>query len=342
MLEAGVHFGHQTRFWNPKMGQYLYGHRNKIHIINLEKTLPLFNDAVNFAGKTASKKGNILFVGTKRSAQKIIKEEASRCGMPFINRRWLGGLLTNFKTVRQSINRLKELETMVSDGSMEKISKKEALLLKRELEKLQSNLSGIKDMPGIPSVMFVVDVGYEDIAVSEAVKLGIPVIGVVDSNNSPDGVDYVIPGNDDAIRSIQLYCKAIADAVLEARESVSHLGGSGDANDFVELDESGAPLAQDDNTKKKTPARKKVTKKKTVAKQEVAAETATTEAPSTEPVAAADEAVAATPEAVEEVAAATDDEAGQETVTAKKTTKKATTKKTTKKKTATKPEAESE
>lgn len=270
MLEAGVHFGHQTRFWNPKMGPYLYGQRNKIHIINLEKTLPLFTDALNFAGKVAAKKGTILFVGTKRAAQKIIKEEAGRCGMPYINRRWLGGLLTNFKTVRQSINRLKELEAMESDGSMEKISKKEVLLLSRELEKLQSNLSGIKDMPGIPDAIFIIDVGYQDIAVSEAVKLGIPVIGVVDSNNSPDGIDYVIPGNDDAIRSIQLYTKYIADAILDGRGSVAHLGGTGDANDFVELDESGAPI-QDEGSGK---ARKKGPRKKVAASKKDAADSA--------------------------------------------------------------------
>jgi small subunit ribosomal protein S2 len=261
MLEAGVHFGHQTRFWNPKMGPFLFGQRNKIHIINLEKTLPLFNDAVNFAGKIASKKGNILFVGTKRAAQKIIQEEAQRCEMPYINRRWLGGLLTNFKTVRQSINRLKELEMMADDGSMEKISKKEGLLLKRELDKLHSNLSGIKDMPGIPKALFVIDVGYEDIAVSEAVKLGIPVIGVVDSNNSPRGIDYVIPGNDDAIRSIKLYCQSIANAVIEGRETFAHLGGEGDANDFIELDEQGTPVQSDEPPRKKLPVRKKASKK---------------------------------------------------------------------------------
>ena len=261
MLEAGVHFGHQTRFWNPKMGPYLYGQRNRIHIINLEKTLPLINDAVNFAGKVASKKGKILFVGTKRAAQKIIMEEASRCGMPYINRRWLGGLLTNFKTVKQSINRLKELEAMESDGRLEKISKKEGLLLKREKDKLHSNLAGIKDMPGIPDVMFVIDVGYEDIAVSEAVKLGIPVIGVVDSNNDPKGIDYIIPGNDDAIRSISLYCKSIADAIIEGNETVGHLSDTGDANDFVELDEEGAPVASEKIKKPKSQIKKKVVKK---------------------------------------------------------------------------------
>jgi len=265
MLEAGVHFGHQTRFWNPKMGPYLFGHRNKIHIINLEKTLPLFTDAVNFASKTASKKGNILFVGTKKAAQKIISEEAARCGMPYVNHRWLGGLLTNFKTVKQSINRLKHLEAMESDGSMDRISKKEGLLLRRELAKLKGNLDGIKNMPGIPHAMFVIDVGYENIAVSEAVKLGIPVIGIVDSNNSPQGIDYVVPGNDDAIRSIQLYTKCIADAIIDGRGAVSHLGGSGDADDFVELDEAGAPIVDEEGKRTRVQAKKRVARKKPIA-----------------------------------------------------------------------------
>ncbi len=262
MLEAGVHFGHQTRFWNPKMGQYLYGQRNKIHIINLEKTLPLFNDALNFASKVASKKGNILFVGTKRAAQKIIQEEAVRCNMPYVNRRWLGGLLTNFKTVKQSINRLKELDAMETDGSMEKISKKEVLLLRRELDKLKNNLSGIRDMPGIPDAIFIIDVGYEDIAVSEAAKLGIPIIGIVDSNNNPKGIDYVVPGNDDAIRAIRLYAKYIADAAIDGRGAVSHLGGSGGADDFVELDEAGAPVVDADSRKVRIQAKKKAPRRK--------------------------------------------------------------------------------
>ena len=261
MLEAGVHFGHQTRFWNPKMGPYLFGQRNKIHIINLEKTLPMFNDAINFIGKMAAKKGTILFVGTKRAAQKIIQEEATRCGMPYINRRWLGGLLTNYKTVKQSINRLKELEAMETDGGLERLSKKEILHQRRELAKLQSNLSGIKDMKGLPDVLFIIDVGYEDIAVSEAVKLGIPVVGVVDSNNNTDGVDYLIPGNDDAIRAIRLYAKSVADAIMEGKNSVAHLGGEGAGDDFVELDESGSPVTEDKPKKviKKKTAKKKVT-----------------------------------------------------------------------------------
>ena len=263
MLEAGVHFGHQTRFWNPKMGPYLFGQRNKIHIINLEQTLPLFNEAMNFIGKMAAKKGTIMFVGTKRSAQKIIQEEALRCGMPYVNRRWLGGLLTNYKTVKQSINRLKELESMETDGGLDRLSKKEVLTHRRELAKLQSNLSGIKDMKGLPDMLLIIDVGYEDIAVSEAVKLGIPVVGVVDSNNSPDGVDYVIPGNDDAIRAIRLYAKSAADAILEGKNSVAHIGGEGAAEDeFVELDESGAPVMEE---KARKVARKKTAKKKVTA-----------------------------------------------------------------------------
>jgi small subunit ribosomal protein S2 len=269
MLEAGVHFGHQTRYWNPGMAPYLFGQRNKIHIINLEKTLPLYEEAINYVSKMASKKGTILFVGTKRSAQSIIAEEAKRCGMPYINRRWLGGLLTNFKTVRGSINRLKEIEAMQTDGGFERVNKKEQLMLKRELEKLEANLSGIKDMKGIPDAIFIIDVGYENIAVSEAVKLGIPVVGVVDSNNSLKGVDYVIPGNDDAIRSISLYAKGVADAILDSRQSVAHLGGSENSDELIEIDESGAPVEGDDaSTKAKVT--KKATKKKIVKKADSA------------------------------------------------------------------------
>ncbi len=269
MLEAGVHFGHQTRYWNPSMAPYLFGQRNKIHIINLETTLPLYEEAINFVSKMASKKGTILFVGTKRSAQSIIAEEAKRCGMPYINRRWLGGLLTNFKTVRGSINRLKEIEAMQTDGGFERVNKKEQLMLKRELEKLEANLSGIKDMKGIPDAIFIIDVGYENIAVSEAVKLGIPVVGVVDSNNSLKGVDYVIPGNDDAIRSITLYAKGVADAILDSRQSVAHLGGSGNSDDLIEIDESGAPV-EGDEASTKAKVTKKATKKKVVKKADSA------------------------------------------------------------------------
>ena len=219
MLEAGVHFGHQTRYWNPKMAPYIFGDRNKIHIIDLGKTLPLYNDAQNFISRMAASGGNILFVGTKRAAQETISGEAKRCGMPYVDKRWLGGMLTNFKTVKESIARLKLLETMMEDGTLAKISKKEGLSLQRELAKLERSLGGIKDMPGTPDVLFVVDVGYEKIAVREAVKLGIPVVAVVDTNHSPEGVDYIIPGNDDATRAIQLYVSNVADTILEGRQT---------------------------------------------------------------------------------------------------------------------------
>ena len=271
MLEAGVHFGHQTRYWNPKMAAYLYGHRNKIHIIDLEKTKVMFREALNFAGKLSANKGTILFVGTKRAAQQIIREEAQRCEMPYINLRWLGGLLTNYKTVKKSINRLRELEEMKTDGSMERMNKKEVLHYQRELEKLERNLAGIKDMEGWPDALFVIDVGYEDIAVSEAVKLKIPVIGVVDSNNSPAGVDYVIPGNDDAIRSIRLYTKAIADAIITGRDSVAHLGEAGDKDEFVELDAEGAPVVE--TRQEKVEVKEKVQVKKKTARKTAPAAT---------------------------------------------------------------------
>ncbi|MBI5007184.1 MAG: 30S ribosomal protein S2 [Nitrosomonadales bacterium] len=218
MLEAGVHFGHQTRFWNPKMAPYIFGHRNKIHIVNLEKTVVMFNDALKEVRKISAKKGSILFVATKRQAREIIREEAIRAGSPFVDHRWLGGMLTNFKTVQTSIKRLKELEAMIADGSIEKVSKKEGLVLRRELEKLERSLGGIKDMQGLPSAIFVIDVGYQKGTVTEAQKLGIPVIGVVDTNHSPLGVDYVIPGNDDSSQAIRLYARGVADAILEGRE----------------------------------------------------------------------------------------------------------------------------
>ena len=219
MLEAGVHFGHQTRFWNPQMSDYIFGSRNKIHIINLEKTLPLYIEAVNALGKIAANRGSILFVGTKRAARNIISEEAQRCGMPYVSHRWLGGMLTNYKTIRQSVSRLKELEEMSENGSFDRLNKKEQLMLTREMDKKEKVLGGIKDMKGLPNAVFVIDVGHEDIAIKEANTLGIPVFGIVDSNNSPDGVDYVIPGNDDAIKAIQLYAQGIADAVIEGRAS---------------------------------------------------------------------------------------------------------------------------
>ncbi len=226
MLEAGVHFGHQTRFWNPRMAEYIFGDRNKIHIINLEKTLPLFNEALNAISKIASKNGKILFVGTKRAARSAISEEARRCGMPFVNHRWLGGMLTNFNTVRQSIRRLKELESMSADGSFDRMIKKEALTLTREMDKLEKTLGGIKDMSGLPDAVFVIDTGNENIAVHEAKVLGIPVIGVVDTNNSPDEVDYVVPGNDDAIRSIKLYIEAVADSIIEGKAASLNIGAA--------------------------------------------------------------------------------------------------------------------
>jgi small subunit ribosomal protein S2 len=218
MLEAGVHFGHQTRFWNPKMAPYIFGHRNKIHIVNLEKTVVMFNDALKFVSKVAAKKGTILFVATKRQAREIIREEALRCGSPFVDHRWLGGMLTNFKTVQQSIKRLKELQGMIEDGSIEKVSKKEGLMFRRELEKLERSLGGFKDLQGLPDAIFVIDVGYQKGAVTEAQKLGIPVIGIVDTNHSPLGVDYVVPGNDDSSQAIRLYARGVADAILEGRE----------------------------------------------------------------------------------------------------------------------------
>jgi small subunit ribosomal protein S2 len=217
MLEAGVHFGHQTRFWNPKMAPYIFGHRNKIHIINLEKTVVMFNDALKHVSKLAAKKGTILFVATKRQAREIIREEAVRSGSPYVDYRWLGGMLTNFKTVQQSIKRLRELEAIVADGSIEKVSKKEGLMLTRELEKLERSLGGIKDLQGLPSAIFVIDVGYQKGTITEAQKLGIPVIGVVDTNHSPLGVDFIIPGNDDSSQAIRLYARGVADAILEGR-----------------------------------------------------------------------------------------------------------------------------
>ena len=226
MLEAGVHFGHQTRFWNPKMAPFIFGHRNKIHIVNLEKTVVMFNDALKEVRKISSKKGNVLFVATKRQAREIIREEAQRAGSPYVDYRWLGGMLTNFKTVQTSIKRLKELEAMIEDGSIEKVSKKEGLMLRRELEKLERSLGGIKDMQGLPSAIFVIDVGYQKGTVTEAQKLGIPVIGVVDTNHSPEGVDFVIPGNDDSSQAIRLYARGVADAILEGREQAT--------NDLVE------------------------------------------------------------------------------------------------------------
>jgi small subunit ribosomal protein S2 len=235
MLECGVHFGHQTRYWNPKMAPYIFGHRNKIHIINLEQTLALYLDALKFVRQLSANKGSILFVGTKRQAREIIQEEATRSGSPFVDHRWLGGMLTNYKTVKQSIKRLKDLETMAEDGSLDKMTKKEALNYARETEKLQRSLGGIKDMAGLPDALFVIDVGYHKGAIAEAKKLGIPVIAVVDTNHNPEGIDYVIPGNDDSSRAIRLYARGVADAILEGRSQVIQEIVSDE--EFVEVDE---------------------------------------------------------------------------------------------------------
>ncbi len=265
MLEAGVHFGHQTRFWNPKMAPYIFGERNKIHIINLEKTQPMYAEAATFIKGVIGDGGTVLFVGTKRSARESLQKEAERAGQPFVNQRWLGGMLTNFKTIRQSIKRLAEITELAASGALDKRGKKEATQLRREMDKLERSLGGIKNMESLPDALFVVDVGHENIAVHEARKLGIPVVAIVDTNCSPDGIDYIIPGNDDAMRAIQLYAAGIADAVLEGKESVPRVAVGED--EFVELDEAGnprkksarqrsqRPLAQ---VRKKAPARRKV------------------------------------------------------------------------------------
>ena len=335
MLEAGVHFGHQTRFWNPKMAPFIFGDRNKIHIINLEQTMPMCRDAVNYLGKIASKKGKVMFVGTKRAASDSIKEEAVRCGMPFVNHRWLGGMLTNFRTVRASIKRLKELEDMAANNNYEKISKKEILNLSREQEKLHKTLGGIKEMGGLPDVLFVVDVGYEKIAVLEATKLGIPVVGIVDTNNSPDNIDYIVPGNDDSMRAIKLYTRLVADAILEGKQSIT----TADSN---------AELIEVDSAKPAVKSSVKVTAKKSTAEpapavaadgdadaasEEIAGEEAVAE------VAAVDAAVVTTAAAEEAAPADTDEVASNddaETAEVEAAPKKAATKKAATKKAATK------
>ena len=237
MLEAGVHFGHQTRYWNPKMAPYIFGHRNKIHIINLEKTLALYQDALKYVRQLAANRGSILFVGTKRQAREILREEAMRCAMPFVDHRWLGGMLTNFKTVKQSIKRLKEMEQMAQDGTFDNMVKKEALGLQRELTKLQRSLGGIKELNGLPDALFIIDVGYQKGAVAEATKLGIPVVGVVDTNHTPEGISYVIPGNDDSSRAIRLYARGMADAVLEGRSQAVEEVATASRDEFVEVQE---------------------------------------------------------------------------------------------------------
>lgn len=262
MLEAGVHFGHQTRVWNPKMKNYIFGARNKIHIINLDKTLPAYLKAIDFLKNIASRKGKILFVGTKTQAQEIVKEGALRCGMPYVSERWLGGMLTNYKTIRQSIKRLKELEELRDGATAEKLTKKEALVLGRQIAKLESSLGGIRNMGGLPDALFIIDVGHEKIAVCEANKLKIPVVGIVDSNNSPEGIDYVIPGNDDSAKAIQLYVQYVADAIAEARSSFA---------DEVAVEEK---LTDEKKEGKRLvkPKKKVVTKKVTIATKETAHE----------------------------------------------------------------------
>jgi len=261
MLEAGVHFGHQTRYWNPKMAPYIFGARGKIHIINLEKTLPLLNDAMNFISKLAARRGTIMFVGTKRAASAAIAEAAAICSMPFVSHRWLGGMLTNYRTIKASVKRLRQLEEMGENNGFEHLVKKEVLQLTREMDKLEKSLGGIKNMKGLPDALFVIDVNHEDIAVKEARKLGIPVIAVVDTNCSPEGIDYMIPGNDDAIRSIRLYTQLAAEAVLEGRASAPHVE-IGD--EFVELDEAGKPVkpaAAGPQQEARSAPKKKVSKK---------------------------------------------------------------------------------
>ena len=239
MLEAGVHFGHQTRFWNPKMAPFIFGHRNKIHIVNLEKSLPMFQDAQKFVRQLSANKGNVLFVGTKRAARDIVREEAQRAGMPYVDQRWLGGMLTNFKTVKQSIKRLNDLEAALAEPG--RLSKKEALTMQREVDKLNRSLGGIREMNGLPDALFIIDVGYQKGAVVEAKKLGIPVIGVVDTNNSPEGVDYIVPGNDDSARAIRLYARGMADAALEGRAQVVSEIVAGE--EFVEVEEEEGGVA---------------------------------------------------------------------------------------------------
>ncbi len=315
MLEAGVHFGHQTRFWNPKMAPFIFGERNKIHIINLEETMPLCKDAINFLGGIAAKRGKVLFVGTKRAASDAVRDEASRCGMPFVNHRWLGGMLTNFRTVRASIKRLKELEEMEANNSYEKIGKKEILELTREREKLEKTLGGIKEMGGLPDALFIIDVGYEKIAVQEASKLGIPVVGVVDTNNSPDDIDYVVPGNDDSMRAIKLYARLAADAVLDGKQSAGALDEGTD-----EMVEVGAEEAAEETVK--------VTVKSAPAVAE--------EAPAEEAPAASEEKAEESTEAAPAKKAVAKKAATKKAATKKAATKKAATKKAATKKAATK------
>jgi small subunit ribosomal protein S2 len=303
MLAAGVHFGHQTRFWNPKMAPYIFGSRNKIHIINLEQTMPAFNEALDRLRSLGRRRNKVLFVGTKRAAAKVIREQAVRVGMPYVDQRWLGGMLTNYKTIRQSIRRLQELETQSADGTFEQLTKKEALTKTRLMQKLERSLGGIKEMGGLPDVLFVVDVKHEHIAVSEANKLGIPVIGIVDSNSDPDGIDCVIPGNDDAIRAIRLYVTAAADAIAEGQGDAA---GNVDVNEFVEIDETevaAPPAPAASLVSEPVPAPEAAAEPEAVAEPEAAAEPEVAAEPE-----AAPEPDATPSETDEEVAAAVDEE----------------------------------
>jgi small subunit ribosomal protein S2 len=303
MLEAGVHFGHQTRYWCPKMAPYIFGAKSKIHIINLEKTMPLFHETMDYIKDVAANNGSIMFVGTKKAAQKTIAEEAGRCGMPYVNHRWLGGMLTNFKTIRQSIKRLKELESMQEDGSIQRFNKKEALGYQRELNKLERSLGGIKDMPALPSALFVIDVGVENIAVNEAIKLGIPVIGVVDTKNNPACVDYKMPGTDDSNRAIQLYVQSAAAAVLEGKAEQLSLGGVSD-DDFVEMtDDTETKQAEHEVTEKVAATESTKTPKPAVKSEAVETPKAAAESEAVEtPKAAAEPAVETTDHVTEDKA----------------------------------------
>ena len=296
MLEAGVHFGHQTRFWNPKMAPFIFGERNKIHIINLEKTQPMFADAARFIRGVIADGGKVLFVGTKRSARDAVQREAARVAMPYVNQRWLGGMLTNFKTIRQSIKRLAALQELESTGALERRGKKEAQVLRREMDKLLRSLGGIKDMSALPDALFVVDVGHEEIAILEARKLGIPVVAIVDTNCSPDGIDYVIPGNDDAMRAIGLYAAAIADAVLEGKDAVPEVPAGED--EFVELDEAGNPRRRAAGRRRPSPAPAHVKRKSPAPRRpvQVVVEDADEPEPTPEPAPEAPAAAAASSE----------------------------------------------
>ena len=282
MLQAGVHFGHQTRFWNPKMSQFIFGSRNKVHVINLENTVPAFNEALDVLRAEAAKGNQVLFVGTKRAANKIIKEQAERCGMPYVSHRWLGGMLTNYKTIRASIRRFRELEAQQNDGTFEKITKKEVLMRTRMKDKLENSIGGIKDMNGLPDILFVVDVDHERIAINEANKLGIRVVGIVDTNSDPDGVDHIIPGNDDSIRAIKLYAASVADSILEGKSQAANVTSK---DEFVEVEEKPAKEVKEAKAKKAPAKKAAAAKEAPVAEEAPVVEEVAAEAPAKEAVA---------------------------------------------------------